>query len=137
MPEEKSAGSHLSGWHPAWGLHGKGRDVAPFAGVQPLDVIRPEQLLTLTLFMAVLGLGWLVVKINRGGLARRIAGNRRMRLVEVAALSPSDRAMILAVDGREFLILRCRGEAPLMTALPEGGMAPPALPDAAKAEGVA
>jgi hypothetical protein len=47
-----------------------------------------------------------------------------------------DRAMILAVDGREFLILRCRGEAPLMTALPEGA-APPALPDAAKAEGVA
>ena len=101
-----------------------------------MDVIRPEQLLTLTLFMAVLGLGWLVVKLNRGGLARRIAGNRRLRLVEVAALSPSDRAMILAVDGREFLILRCRGEAPLMTALPEGA-APPALPDAAKVEGVA
>lgn len=99
-----------------------------------MDLIRPDQILTLALFMAVLGLGWLVVKLNRGGLARRIAGNRRMALVEVAALSPTDRAMILRVDGREFLILRCRGEAPVLTALPEGGA--PALP-AQAAEGAA
>lgn len=91
-----------------------------------MDVIRPDQILTLALFMAVLGLGWLVVKMNRGGLARRLAGNRRMALVEVTALSPTDRAMILAVDGREFLILRCRGEAPVLTALPD--RAPPAPP---------
>lgn len=82
-----------------------------------MDVIRPDQILTLVLFMAVLGLGWMVVKMNRGGLARRIAGDRRMRLVEVTALSPTDRAMILRVDAREFLILRCRGEAPVVTAL--------------------
>ncbi len=88
-----------------------------------MDVIRPDQILTLVLFMAVLGLGWLVVKMNRGGIARRIAGDRRMRLVEVAALSPTDRAMILQVDAREFLILRCRGEAPVVTAL-ETGTAP-------------
>lgn len=83
-----------------------------------MDVIRPDQILTLLLFMAVLGLGWLVVKMNRGGLSRRIAGDRRMRLVEVAALSPVDRALILSVDGRDFLILRCKGEAPLMQPLP-------------------
>lgn len=84
-----------------------------------MDLVRPDQILTLVLFMAVLGLGWFVVKMNRGGLARRIAGARRMRLVEVAALSPTDRAMILAVDGREYLILRCRGEAPILQSLPE------------------
>ena len=100
-----------------------------------MDVIRPDQILTLALFMAVLGLGWLVVKMNRGGLARRIAGNRRMALVEVTALSPTDRAMILAVDGREFLILRCRGEAPVLTALPE--RAPPAPSAEAKPEDAA
>ena len=100
-----------------------------------MDVIRPDQILTLALFMAVLGLGWLVVKMNRGGLARRIAGNRRMALLEVTALSPTDRAMILAVDGRELLILRCRGEAPVLTALPE--KAPPAPPVGAKPEDAA
>lgn len=83
-----------------------------------MDFIRPDQILTLTLFMAVLGLGWFVVKMNRGGLARRIAGDRRMRLVEVAALSSTDRAMILSVDGREFLILRCKGETPVLRDLP-------------------
>lgn len=98
-----------------------------------MDVIRPDQILTLVLFMAVLGLGWLVVKMNRGGIARRIAGDRRMRLVEVAALSPTDRAMILQVDAREFLILRCRGEAPVVTAL---DVAPTPAP-VAKVEGAA
>ena len=83
-----------------------------------MDIIRPDQILTLTLFMAVLGLGWFVVKMNRGGLARRIAGDRRMRLIEVSALSATDCAMILSVDGREFLILRCKGEAPVMRPLP-------------------
>lgn len=105
-----------------------------------MDVIRPDQILTLALFMAVLGLGWLLVKMNRGGLARRIAGNRRMALVEVTALSPTDRAMILAVDGREFLILRCRGEAPVLTALTERvppAAASPALPAGAQPEDAA
>ncbi|ESW59737.1 MAG: flagellar assembly protein FliO [Rhodobacter sp. CACIA14H1] len=94
-----------------------------------MDIVRPDQIVTLVLFMAALGLGWLWVKSQRGGLARRIAGDRRMRLVEVAALSPVDRAMILAVDGREFLILRCKGEAPVLRALP--AVDAPATEDAA------
>ena len=93
-----------------------------------MDIVRPDQIVTLVLFMAALGLGWLWVKSQRGGLARRIAGERRMRLVEVAALSPVDRAMILSVDGQEFLILRCRGEAPVVRALPA---AAPVTEDAA------
>lgn len=79
-----------------------------------MDVVRPDQIITLTLFLAVLGLGWLVVKLNKGGLVRRISGDRRLHLAEVTALSPTDRAMILRVDGREFLVLRCKGQAPLL-----------------------
>ena len=94
-----------------------------------MEIVRLDQIVTLALFMAVLGLGWLWVRAQRGNLARRIAGARRMRLVEVAALSPSDRAMILAVDGREFLILRCKGEAPVLHALPVTG--PGSTPGAA------
>ncbi|MBC2834772.1 flagellar biosynthetic protein FliO [Paragemmobacter straminiformis] len=84
-----------------------------------MDAIRPDQLITLGLFMAVLGLGWLVVQINKGGMSRRIAGDRRVRLVESAALSPTDRAMILAVDGQEFLVLKAKGAAPVMQPLPK------------------
>ncbi len=84
-----------------------------------MDAIRPDQLITLGLFMAVLGLGWLVVQINRGGLSRRIAQGRRVKLVEATALSPTDRAMILAVDGQEFLVLRAKGAAPVLHPLPK------------------
>lgn len=69
--------------------------------------------------MAVLGLGWLVVQINKGGMARRIAGGRRVKVVEATALSPTDRAMILSVDGYEILVVRSKGAAPVLHALPK------------------
>lgn len=79
-----------------------------------LAVIRPGQIMVLALFMAVLALGWLVVKVNQGGLSRRLHQGKRLKLAEVAALSPTDRAVILEVDGRSFLLIRCKGVAPLL-----------------------
>jgi flagellar protein FliO/FliZ len=79
-----------------------------------LAVIRPGQIAVLALFMAVLALGWLLVKLNQGGLARRLHQGKRMKLAEVAALSSTDRALILEVDGRSFLLIRCKGAAPLL-----------------------
>lgn len=81
------------------------------------DVIRPDQIVTLVLFLAVLGLGWFVVRLKGGGLARRMTGDRRLRLAEVAALSPTDRAMIIEADGRAFLLVRCKGAAPVLRGL--------------------
>jgi hypothetical protein len=52
-------------------------------------------------------------------------------------LYDSDRAMILAVDGREYLILRCRGEAPILQSLPAVVAANDAAPVAAAAAEVA
>lgn len=79
-----------------------------------LAVIRPGQLAVLALFMAVLGLGWLLVRLNQGGLSRRLHQGKRLKLVEVTPLSPTDRALILEVDGRSFLLIRCKGAAPLL-----------------------
>ncbi len=79
-----------------------------------LAVMRPGQIAVLALFMAVLALGWLFVKFNQGGLSRRLHQGKRMKLAEVAALSPTDRALILEVDGRSFLLIRCKGAAPLL-----------------------
>jgi flagellar protein FliO/FliZ len=79
-----------------------------------LAVIRPGQIGVLALFMAVLGFGWLLVKFNQGGLSRRLHQGKRIKLAEVASLSPTDRALILEVDGRSFLLIRCKGAAPVL-----------------------
>lgn len=87
-----------------------------------LAVMRPEQLVVLALFMVALGLGWLFVKLNQGGLSRRLHQGKRMKLSEVMSLSPTDRALILEVDGRSFLLVRCKGAAPLLQELGPAAM---------------
>ncbi len=77
--------------------------------------------LIVALFLAGLGALWLLVQRGRDGLTGRATRGRRIGVVEVTALSPQDRAMILAVDGREFLVLRIRGSAPVVTPLLTGG----------------
>lgn len=79
-----------------------------------LAVMRPGQIAVLALFMAALALGWLLVKFNQGGLSHRLHQGKRMKLAEIASLSPTDRALILEVDGRSFLLIRCKGAAPLL-----------------------
>ncbi len=86
--------------------------------MDPVDLINPIQLLTLIVFLGALLALWYVVQRNKSGLARRMGQGRRITVCEVAAISPTDRAMILSVDGREFLVLRARGAAPVVTALP-------------------
>jgi flagellar protein FliO/FliZ len=88
--------------------------------VAPSDLINPGQFLTLFAFLAGLGLLWFYVQRNKSGLARRMGQDRRIKVLEVAALSPTDRAMILAVDSREFLVLRAKGTAPVVTELTRG-----------------
>lgn len=78
------------------------------------------QFLTLFGFLAGLGLLWAYVQRNKSGLARRMGTDRRIQVTEVAALSPTDRAMILTVDTREFLVLRAKGSAPVVTELTRG-----------------
>ena len=81
-----------------------------------MDILRPDQILTLALFLALLGGLWLVVKLKAPGISR-LANGKRIPVAEVAPLGPQDRAILLAVDGREFLILRSRGAAPVVMPL--------------------
>lgn len=84
------------------------------------DLFHPTQLVTLALFLGALFAAWYFVHRNKTGLARRIGQGKRITVAEVTALSPTDRAMILAVDGREYLVLRSKGTAPVVTALTAG-----------------
>lgn len=79
-----------------------------------MEVLRPDQIIALVAFMAALGLLWALVQRHKGGLAGRLHRGRRLRLTETAALGTADRAMILCVDGQDFLVLRLKGAAPLL-----------------------
>lgn len=79
-----------------------------------MDVLRPDQIIALVAFMAVLGLLWAMVHRHKGGLAGHLHRGRRLRLTESTALGGVDRAMILRVDGQDFLVLRLKGSAPLV-----------------------
>lgn len=81
------------------------------------DIFQPEQVLILVAFLGGLVLLWWIVVRNRDGLALRINRDKRLRLIEATALGPADRAMILAVDNREFLVLRLKGAAPIVQTL--------------------
>ena len=96
-----------------------------------MDLLRPDQIFILTAFLAALGGLWLLVQRHRDGLSARIGRGRRLRVVETAALGPSDRAMILSVDGQDFLLLRMRGAAPLLHPIAPGASH---LPDVREVE---
>lgn len=82
-----------------------------------MDFVRADQILTLALFLGLLFLLWAFVRYRGKGLARAIRAGKRISVQEVTALSPSDRGMIVAVDGREFFVIHSKGSAPTLVAL--------------------
>lgn len=95
-----------------------------------MELIPFDRIATLAVFLGLLGLTWLVVQRHRGGLAGHLHRGRRLRLTESAAIGPADRAMILSVDGREFLLVQVKGSGvvlqpllplPPLTPAAEGG----------------
>ena len=84
------------------------------------DVLQIDQILTVGGFLAVLVAALLLVQANRSKLSGRMAKGRRMQLSEVTALGPDARAMLLAVDDTEFLVVTTKRQAPVVTELPKG-----------------
>jgi flagellar protein FliO/FliZ len=82
-----------------------------------MDIITSEQALTALLFLALLGAVAFVLRLRQRG-GGGVPG-RRMRVAETLALSPGDQALILEVDGRDYLLVRQRGAAPAILGLPE------------------
>ena len=83
-----------------------------------MDLFRPDQILILLAFLGALGAAWVYVQRNRGALSERVARGRRLRVTEAAPIGPGDRAMILSVDGRDYLLIRLKGAAPVFQPLP-------------------
>lgn len=82
-----------------------------------MDIIGPQQFIVVFVFLALLGAVWFIVRLNKGELRSRIANGRRMELAEVTSLGGTDRAILLKVDHREFLVVNSKGAAPVVTDL--------------------
>lgn len=83
-----------------------------------MDLFRPDQILILLAFLGALAVAWAYVHRNRSALSARMARGRRLRVAEAAPIGPGDRAMILTVDGRDYLLIRLKGAAPVFRPLP-------------------
>ena len=58
-----------------------------------------------TALAAVLGLIWLAARLARAGGLARVPKGARLRVVETLALDARRRAVLIALDGREVLLL--------------------------------
>ncbi|MGC8469414.1 MAG: flagellar biosynthetic protein FliO [Acetobacteraceae bacterium] len=70
-------------------------------------ILSPVRLLSaFAALLLVLGLLWLAARLARwGGFGARGPAGRRLRLVETLPLDPRRRLLLVACDGREFLLL--------------------------------
>ena len=82
-----------------------------------MNVVRPDQIIIVVLFLTLLGLAWFVVRMKGAGLGAKVRQGRRISVAEVTALSPTDRAMIINVDGTDFLVLKSKGSPASLTRL--------------------
>lgn len=82
-----------------------------------MDIIGLQQFIIVFVFLALLGAVWFVVRLNKGELRTRLAQGRRMELAEVTSLGGTDKALLLKIDDREFLVVNSKGAAPVVTDL--------------------
>jgi flagellar biogenesis protein FliO len=83
------------------------------------------QIVTVLLFLGVLGgLNWLIRR-NRHLLRPQLAAGRRLLVEESCPLGGTDRAAILSVDRARFLVVLTRGVQPVVVALPQGDVTQP------------
>jgi len=73
-----------------------------------LDVFTQERVLTIAAFVAALVVLWVVVRLNRDGLASRIKAGRRIEIASAANLGNEAQAVLLTVDGERLFIVSQR-----------------------------
>jgi flagellar protein FliO/FliZ len=79
-----------------------------------MDMLRFDQGLTLALFMLALGGLWLFVHRHKQGLSARLHRVRRLQIGENLSLGAHTRIALIAVDGREFLLITGKTGTPAL-----------------------
>ena len=86
-----------------------------------MDLIPYDKIVTLALFMGALGVIWLLVQRHRGRLSAPLHQGRRLRAGAATSLGPAGRALILQVDGRDYLVVQVKGSGLAVQPLPHSG----------------
>ena len=77
-----------------------------------------EQIVTVVVFLGLLVAAAVVVRARGGALRSRLHAGRRMQVVEVTAIGPGERAIMLRIDDRDYLVLSARRGMAQALALP-------------------
>lgn len=83
-----------------------------------MELMRPDQLLILLVFMGALGGLWVYVQRHKAGLSAKLHRGRRLHLRESVMLGAQTRATLLQVDGQDYLLLHGKTGTPALHALP-------------------
>ncbi|MEY8881707.1 flagellar assembly protein FliO [Donghicola sp. XS_ASV15] len=80
-----------------------------------MDILQTQQIMTVLVFLGVLGLAWLVVQLNRTKLAQKTHAGRRLIIRETAGLGNGERALLIEAEGQSVLaILPRKGQVQMM-----------------------
>lgn len=80
-----------------------------------MDFLETQQILTTLAFLAVLGLAWVAVQMNKGRIGSKIKQGRRLVVCEAAAIGAGERAVLIEADGQPMLaILPRKGQAQIV-----------------------
>jgi len=83
----------------------------------PASIISLEQIIIIIAFLGML-IAALAFFKNKGGRIRaNLHGDKRIRLVEETAVSPTERLRLITVDGQGFLMVSAKGAPPSLTPL--------------------
>lgn len=73
-----------------------------------MDLLSIDQILTVAVFLGLLVAVAIVVRARGGALRSRIHAGRRMQVVEVTTIGVGERAIMLRIDDRDYLVLSAR-----------------------------
>lgn len=85
-----------------------------------MDLLTTDQILTVAVFLGLLVAVGVVVRARGGALRSRIHAGRRMQVIEVTAIGPGERAIMLRIDDRDYLVLSARRGVAQAIPLPKG-----------------
>ena len=79
------------------------------------QIIGTQQIVVTAVFLAVMLVVLIILRRKSGDIRASLKAGKRIAIIEDAAVSPTERLRLIAVDDSEFLMLSAKGQAPVLT----------------------